>query len=208
MIEYVIAENPDDRVLQKVSQALNNGELVCLPTDTSWVVIASPFNKKGIERIYKYKNAPKLKAFSLLCDSISMASDVANIDDGVFRYIKRIIPGHYTFIFNANKKITKAVAANKTDHEVGIRFVPSTLITRLLDIHGEPVLSSNVDLNKFTPALSSYDELYSYMIEESLAGVVSLIVDPGEHEFVGSSTIVDFTNGEADVIRQGAGVLL
>lgn len=207
MIEYVIAENPDDRVLKKVSQALNNGELVCIPTDTSWVVIASPFNKKGVEKIYKYKNAPKLKTFSLLCDSISMASEVAVIEDNIFRFLKRSIPGHFTFIFDASKKITKAVAANKTDHEVGIRFVPSTLVSRLLEAHGEPVISTNVDLEKFSNSVSSYDEVYSYMIEEELSGVISMIVDPGEMEFVGESTIINFTSGEADVVRQGAGII-
>lgn len=207
MIEYVIAENPDDRVLKKVSQALNNGELVCIPTDTSWVVIASPFNKKGVEKIYKYKNAPKLKTFSLLCDSISMASEVAVIEDNIFRFLKRSIPGHFTFIFDASKKITKAVAANKTDHEVGIRFVPSTLVSRLLEVHGEPVISTNVDLEKFSNSVSSYDEVYSYMIEEELSGVISMIVDPGEMEFVGESTIINFTSGEADVVRQGAGTI-
>lgn len=207
MIEYVIAENPDDRVLKKVSQALNNGELVCIPTDTSWVVIASPFNKKGVEKIYKYKNAPKLKTFSLLCDSISMASEVAVIEDNIFRFLKRSIPGHFTFIFDASKKITKAVAANKTDHEVGIRFVPSTLVSRLLEVHGEPVISTNVDLEKFSNSVSSYDEVYSYMIEEELSGVISMIVDPGEMEFVGESTIINFTSGEADVVRQGAGII-
>lgn len=207
MIEYVIAENPDDRVLKKVSQALNNGELVCIPTDTSWVVIASPFNKKGVEKIYKYKNAPKLKTFSLLCDSISMASEVAVIEDNIFRFLKRSIPGHFTFIFDASKKITKAVAANKTDHEVGIRFVPSTLVSRLLEAHGEPVISTNVDLEKFSNSVSSYDEVYSYMIEEELSGVISMIVDPGEMEFVGESTIINFTSGEADVVRQGAGTI-
>lgn len=207
MIEYVIAENPDDRVLKKVSQALRNGELVCLPTDTSWVVIASPFNKKGVDKIYKYKNAPKLKTFSLLCDSISMASEVAIIEDNIFRFIKRIIPGHFTFIFTASKKITKAVAANKTDHEVGIRFVPSTLITKLLEIHGEPVISTNLDLEKFSPAVSSFSDVYSYMIEEELAGVVSMILDPGELSFVGQSTIVSFTDGGPEIIRQGAGLL-
>ena len=207
MIEYVIAENPDDRVLKKVSQALNNGELVCIPTDTSWVVIASPFNKKGVDKIYKYKNAPKLKTFSLLCDSISMASEVAVIEDNIFRFLKRSIPGHFTFIFDASKKITKAVAANKTDHEVGIRFVPSTLVSRLLEVHGEPVISTNVDLEKFSSSVSSYDEVYSYMIEEELSGVISMIVDPGEMEFVGESTIINFTSGEADVVRQGAGII-
>ena len=207
MIEYVIAENTDDRVLRKISNLINDGQLVCIPTDTSWVLIASAFNKKGIDKIYKYKNASKLKTFSLLCNSISMASEVAHIDDSVFRFIKRIIPGHFTFIFNARKNITKAVAANKMDHEVGIRFVPSTLVSRILEVHGSPVLSSNIDLDSFPPEVTSHEDVLSYMIEDELSNVVALIVDPGEVHFAGASTIIDFTDGQPQVIRQGAGVI-
>jgi len=205
MIEYVIAENPDDRVLTKVSEAIKSGGLVCLPTDTSWVVIADPFNKKGVEKLYRLKKVDKLKHFSLLCDTISRASEVAVIDDSVFRIIKKKIPGHFTFIFEATKKITRAVQANKTDHEVGLRFVPSTLIEKLLEIHGDVVISTNLTPDMI--GISEEDEIYSYQIEEAIAGQLSMIVDPGDYDFAGLSTIVDFTSGAPDIIREGVGVL-
>ena len=196
MIEYVIAENPDDRVLAKVSEAIKGGGLVCIPTDTSWVVIADPFHKKGVD---------KLKHFSLLCDTISRASEVAVIDDSVFRIIKKKIPGHFTFIFEATKKITRAVQANKTDHEVGLRFVPSTLVEKLLEIHGDVVISTNLTQDMI--GLGEEDEIYSYQIEEALSGQLEMIVDPGDYDFAGLSTIVDFTSGAPDIIREGVGVL-
>jgi tRNA threonylcarbamoyl adenosine modification protein (Sua5/YciO/YrdC/YwlC family) len=205
MIEYVIAENPDDRVLKKVSDTIKAGGLVCLPTDTSWVVIADPFNKKGVEKIYRLKKVDRLKHFSLLCDTISRASEVAVIDDSVFRLIRKKIPGHFTFIFEATKKITRAVQANKMDHEVGLRFVPSTLVERLLEAHEDVVISTN--LTGEMVGLSEDESIYSYQIEEALGGQLDMIVDPGDYDFVGLSTIVDFTSGAPEIIREGVGIL-
>ncbi|OIQ15737.1 MAG: hypothetical protein BM556_17435 [Bacteriovorax sp. MedPE-SWde] len=205
MIEYVIAGNPDDRVLKNASEVIKKGGLVCLPTDTSWVVIADPFSKKGVEKIYRLKKVDRLKHFSLLCDTISRASEVAVIDDSVFRMIKRKIPGHFTFIFDATKKITRAVQANKMDNQVGLRFVPSTLIEKLLEAHGDVVISTN--LTNEMISLGEDEDLYSYQIEEALSGQLEMIIDPDEHEFVGLSTIVDFTSGAPEVVRQGVGTL-
>lgn len=205
MIEYLIAENPDDRVLKKASEVLRGGGLICLPTDTNWIVIADPYSKKGVEKLYRFKNVDKLKHFSMLCDSISRASEVAFIDDAVFRMIKRVIPGHFTFIFEATKKITKAVQANKTDHQVGIRFVPSHLVTKLLEIHGDVVMSTNLDREKLK--LGEDDEILSYIIEDTLSNEIEMVLDPGDYEFAGESTIIDFTTGAPEIIRQGVGEL-
>jgi tRNA threonylcarbamoyl adenosine modification protein (Sua5/YciO/YrdC/YwlC family) len=202
MIEYVIADNPDDRILEKASSVLKSGGLICLPTDTNWIIVADPFSKKGVSSIYKAKNIDKLKHLSLLCSSISKASEVAIIEDNVFRLLKKKIPGHFTFIFEATKKITRAVQANKMDHEVGIRFVPSKLVEKLLETHGDVLISTNIDLTQFNV---EEKEIYSYMIEETIGNQIEMIIDPGDYEFVGKSTIVDFTNGSPEVIRQGVG---
>lgn len=207
MIEYVIPHNPDDRVLKKISDSLIEGGLVCFPTDTNWIVACDPFNKKGVEKIYKLKNENKQKHFSLLCANISEASKLANIDNQAFKLLKRAIPGHYTFIFEASKITTKNLSASKTDKEVGIRFVPSVLSQKILEHYGASLLSTN--LTKEILDLSDDSELegiYSFMIEEKLSHVIDHIIDPGEFEFVGPSTIVDFVaEGAPVILREGAG---
>lgn len=204
MISYVIAENPDDRVLQRASELLKEGKLVCVPTDTAWVVVCDPFNKKGVEALYRFKGVSPLKHFSLLCDSISKASEVASISDSAFRMIRGKIPGHYTFIFEATKKITKAVQASKTDHQVGVRFVPQKIVNSLLDIHGDVLLSTNISNEMM--GLEEDELFYSFQISERFPSGIDMIIDPGEYEFAGSSTIVDFSQDDAPVlIREGAG---
>ena len=111
-----------------------------------------------------------------------------------------------TFIFDATKKMIKALKASKTDHEVGIRFVPETLVKRLLETTDYPLISTNITPSMLS--LSTHDEMYSYLIEEQFRGVVSMILDPGEYHFVGESTIYYFASSARECRREGAGELL
>lgn len=203
MIEYVIAHNPDDRIINRAAQILKKGGLVCLPTDTNWQVLADPFNKKAVEKLYQFKKENTSKHFSLLCSNISIASDLAYIDDRAFKILKKIIPGHYTFIFEASKKMSKALKASKMDKEVGIRFVPTTLTEKLLETINQALISTNISSNMVD---SIDDAILSYMIDEKHGHKIDMIIDPGELEFVGQSTILSFTDPyQIELVRTGAG---
>lgn len=206
MIEYVIAENPDSRIIEKVCDKLISGEILIFPTDSSWVMAVNPFHKSAVDKIYKMKGEDKSHHFSLLCLNISMADDLAVIPDDVFRIIRNKVPGHYTFIFSATKMITKALKASKTDHEVGIRFVPSTLVNSILEKFEGPLLTTNLTHQMLNS--SDDEEIYSYLIEEEIGSQVGVIIDPGEYDFQGGSTIYNFASGRRECIREGAGKLL
>jgi tRNA threonylcarbamoyl adenosine modification protein (Sua5/YciO/YrdC/YwlC family) len=206
MIEYIISHNPDDRVLVKADKILNSGGLICFPTDTSWILAASAGSKNGIEKLYKVKKEGKEKHFSLLCNDISKASEVALINNQAFRVLKKVTPGHYTFIFEATKKISKHIQASKIDKEVGLRFVPSVLVNKLIETHGEVLVSTNIPNSMLELSEDSTEPIYSYQVEENISHLIEMIIDPGEIEFVGQSTIVDFSKPEgATLIREGAG---
>lgn len=201
-IEYVLEHNPDDRIIAKACKILQAGGVICVPTDTNWILLANPYHKEGMEKLYKIKKEDTSKHFSLLCSNISQASEVAIIDNQCFRLLKKVIPGHYTFIFEATKKISKIIKASKVDKEIGIRFVPSTLLEVLLEKYGDAVISTNVPASYFPEE----QMVYSYMIEDCpCAHMIDMIIDPGEFEFVGQSTIVSFLEGHPEVVRIGAG---
>ena len=204
MIEYVQEHNPDDRVLKKASDLLSKGKLICFPTDTNWTLAACATQKDAIEKLYKIKRVSNQKHFAILCDSISRASEIAHIDNQAFRLIKKIIPGHYTFIFEATKKIAKYVQASKTDKEVGIRFVPSDLVNKLIETHDEVLICTNIP-HSMLGIIDEQTPIYSYQLEDSLSHIVDLIIDPGEFDFVAPSSIVSFTNEIPEVLREGPG---
>lgn len=206
MIEYVIAHNPDDRIMQKASKFLSEGKLICFPTDTNWILAACSQSKVGVEKLYKIKRENKQKHFSLLCADISSASDVAIIDNVAFKLLKKTTPGHYTFIFEATRTFAKLMQASKTDKEVGVRFVPSTLVNTLISVHGQPLVSTNIPRTMVGLEEDSIEPIYSYQLEDQIAPLVEMIIDPGEIEFAGQSTIIDFSQGTGPMlVRQGAG---
>lgn len=204
MIDYVVEHNPDDRVLTKASQILRNGGLLCFPTETNWIVVADPYNKAGVEKLYRLRPIENTKHLTVICAKFQEAMEIAYIDDGAFRLMKKVIPGPYTFIFNAQKKITRYLKASKVDHEVGIRFPPSKLCQKLLEAYGEVLLSTHMNHEMLGEEDDSIP-LYSAQIEDSFGHLIDLIIDPGEYEFVGSTTIVDYRSGAPEVLRVGAG---
>jgi tRNA threonylcarbamoyl adenosine modification protein (Sua5/YciO/YrdC/YwlC family) len=205
MIQYVIPENCDDRILSLAIKHLKSGELLILPSDTNWILVGDFQQKKAVEKIYKIKNQDKLKHFSLLCSSLKMTNEVAVISSSIFKTMKRMLPGHFTFILPAKKAVTKCLKASKADQQVGVRIIPITWINQLIEDLGSALLSTQVDHKLL--GLDKDEPLYSYLIEERLSHEVPLILDSGEIEFAGASTILNFTEENEDpLVRQGVGI--
>lgn len=204
MIEYVVEHNPDDRVLMRASQILRNGGLLCFPTETNWVVVCDPFNKDAIEKLYRLRHIENSKHLAVLCSTFQKAMEIAIIDDHAFALMKKVIPGPYTFIFEAQKKIQKFLKASKYDHQVGLRFPPKHLCRRIIEASDGLLLSSHISHEMIDDADPEVP-LYSVLIEDQFSHLIDLIIDPGEVEFVGPTTIVDFTSGGPEVHRVGAG---
>lgn len=204
MIEYVVEHNPDDRVLARASQILRNGGLICFPTETNWVAVCDPFQKDGVEKLYRLRHIENTKHLTMLCSTFQKAMEIAFIDDNAFRLMKKVIPGPYTFIFEAQKKITKFLKASRVDHQVGIRFPPKNLCHSVLNAYDGLLLSTSIS-HSMVEDSDPEIPLYSAQIEDQFANMIDLIIDPGEYEFIGPTTIVDFTSGVPEVQRVGAG---
>lgn len=204
MIEYVVEHNPDDRVLMKASQILKDGGLICFPTETNWVVVCDPFNKNSVEKLYRLRHIENTKHLTVLCSTFQKAMEIAFIGDSAFGLMKKVIPGPYTFIFEAKKIITKYLKASKVDHQVGIRFPPSPLVRKLIEASDTILLSTHLNHDMIEDAEEGLP-LYGALIEDHLGNMIDLIIDPGETEFLGPTTIIDYTTGAPEVVRIGVG---
>lgn len=204
MIAYVQPHSPDHRVLENAARILKAGGLIAFPTETNWVVVADPAEKKGIDKLYRLRHVDNTKHFTVLCSSFQKAMEIAHIEDGAFALMKKVVPGPYTFILPAQKKIQKFLKASKTDHEVGVRFPPNKLCQSLIDAYDGVLISSHIN-HEMIDAEDDGIPLYSALIEDNLSHLIDLIIDPGEYEFLGPTTIVNFTQGIPEVVRIGSG---
>lgn len=224
MIEYVIENNPDDRILRRASNLLQQNGIIALPTDTSWVLAVNPSSKKAVDDLYRLKHVDHHKHFSLLCNSISQASNYAVISDAAYRQINKLVPGPYTFIFPPTKNLPKSIRDYRKDKEIGIRIPSSFLCQKLVEFCDVPLLTTSLSSFLIDSINSDNDyndhdnneekdliyiqkerEIYSYQIEDRLAHIVSMILDPGELNLLGASTVISYLKESPEIIRAGSG---
>ena len=202
MLIEILGSTPDSRKIKQVVDVLKNGGIVVIPTDTIYAFATSLNNKKGLERLAKFKGVKLNKAqFSLICDGLSdIASFTRPIERNVFRALKNSLPGPFTFILNANNHVAKLFGTNKK--EVGIR-VPNHQITKaIVEQLGHPLVSTSVHDNDEIIEYTTDPEAIFNRYEDQ----VDLVIDSGYGKNQ-ASTIVDCTTGELTILRQGIGEL-
>ncbi|MCC5815063.1 MAG: threonylcarbamoyl-AMP synthase [Leptospira sp.] len=198
MIIYLHPQNPEARKLKQISEDLKSGAVYIFPTDTVYAMVACANSRTGTEKLYKLKDMPKNKPLSLLCKDISMASQfIEYLPNPAYRLMKKLSPGPYTFILKANKSLPKPCVAHHKNRHIGIRYPDHIYLQELLSVHNAPLTSTSVLTND--EYLTDIDEL-----EDIYGNQVEGIVDGGLVQ-VEMSTILDFTNDDMEVVREGKG---
>ena len=200
MLIKIYPENPNPKAIQQVVDCLENGGVVIYPTDTIYGIGCDIFKQKSVERITSLLgNAKKKTNFSFICSDLSHLSDYTRqISNNVFKAMKRVLPGPFTFILEANNNVPKLLQSNKKT--VGIRVPDNNIVREIVRQLGHPILSTSV---------KDDDEVVEYttdpeLIYEKYGDVVDIVIDGGYGDNV-PSTVVDCTNGELEVIREGKG---
>ncbi|MCK9291726.1 MAG: L-threonylcarbamoyladenylate synthase [Bacteroidales bacterium] len=202
MLLRIYPENPAPRLIRQVVDCLNDGGLVIFPTDTVYGLGCSIHQSKAIDRIAAIKGIKKEKAnFSFLFPDLSLLSEFTKpISNDVFKMMRRNLPGPFTFILEANNNIPKIFQSKK--RTIGIRIPDEAVIQAILYELGHPMM---------TTSILDQDQLVEYttdpsIIYENYKDKVDIIIDAG---FGGNqaSTIVDCTENEVVILRQGKGEL-
>lgn len=196
---YEKNNNPKD--LDRIVQILEDGGVIIYPTDTMYAIGCHALKERPIERICKLKGIdPKKNNLSIICCDLSNISEYAKVENATFKLMKRNLPGAFTFILNTGSKLPKIFKNRK---EVGIRVPDNNIILEICRLLEAPILTTTLPLDE--------EEDLEYqtvpeLIEEKFGNEVDLVIDGGVGGFT-PSTIVNCTEGEAEVIRQGKGVL-
>lgn len=202
MLIKIYPENPNEKAIQQVVEVLKKGEIIIYPTDTVYGMGCDITNSKAIERICKIKGIKPEKAnFSFVCYDLRHISDYTKpIDNETYRILKKALPGPFTFIFNANKNVPKLLSSNKKT--VGIRVPNNSIARSIVQLLGNPIISTSIH---------DEDEIIEYstdpeLIHEKYEELVDLVIDGGYGDNQ-PSTIVDCSEGDFEIIRQGKGDL-
>jgi tRNA threonylcarbamoyl adenosine modification protein (Sua5/YciO/YrdC/YwlC family) len=192
-------DNPNQKDLKRIADAMRAGALVIYPTDTVYGLGCDITNKTALEKIARIKGVKLEKAnFSFICEDLSNLSDYASqIDSHTFKILKRNLPGPYTFILPGNNNLPAVFKKKKT---VGIRVPDNKIATELVRLLGNPIISTSI---------KDDDEVIEYTTDPSLIAekwdkLVDYVIDGGFGGNIGS-TVIDLTGEEPVLLREGKG---
>jgi tRNA threonylcarbamoyl adenosine modification protein (Sua5/YciO/YrdC/YwlC family) len=203
MMVKLYNENPNTRIIRKITETLHDGGIIIFPTDTVYGIGCELTNQKAVDKVARFKGVKVENVkFSFICSDLSHLSDYTQpIPNTVFKLMKNHLPGPFTFILEANKNVPRYFKGKKKT--VGIRVPDNAIIRSIVEELGNPILSTS---------LHDEDTILEYvtdpeLIYERFKEIADIIIDGGAGGLI-PSTVVDCIGKVPEIIRQGKGEIV
>ena len=179
--------------LESAIDAIKNGEVVGIPTETVYGIGVDPHSQTAVDKIFSLKERSETKPLSILISSfyeIQKLNLVTTIPDVVELYW----PGPLTIIVETSNDFANGVGT-KEPSSIGVRVPENELAINLLKLTGPlAVTSANIsgdeEITSDKQAKKVFGDKISYYLSgESLHG--------------NGSTVVDLRVDGGEVLRQG-----
>lgn len=209
IIYEVHPQNPQERTIDKIKDALKDGAVMLYPTDTVYAIGCDLTVKSAIERVRRIKQISNDQPLTFLCSSLSNITDYAVVSDSAYRLIKRLIPGTYTFLLPATKLVPKLVMSPKRK-TTGIRVPDNNVCLSIIQALGNPIISTSAHITteedgQAPIALPITGDIDKAKLYDSMGKLVDIIVDDTSEPGYQVSTILDLTADTPVIVRKGKG---
>jgi len=192
--------NPEPRKIKRVVDVLKEGGIVIYPTDTVYGIGCDLMNRRAVMRLCQILEIkPQKLNLSFICFDLSDISKyVKRIDTSVFKILKKSLPGPFTYIFESSNHVPKILNVDKKT--VGIRVPNHPTPRAIVESMGNPLITSSIkDDDTIKEYTTDPEEIY-----KDFRHKVDIVIDGGSGGNI-PSTVVDFSEGEPKIIRQGLG---
>ncbi|MFN4265454.1 MAG: L-threonylcarbamoyladenylate synthase [Aquabacterium sp.] len=200
MAQYfeVHPQHPQPRLLKQAVDILHKGGIAAIPTDSSYALVCHLDDKDAVDAIRRIRGFDERHHLSLLCRDLSELANYARVDNKQYRMLKLGTPGPFAFILEATKEVPRRLS-HPSRRTIGLRVPDHGVTQALLELMGQPLLASTLILPGDEQPLNDPHE-----IREKLEKRIQAVVDAGACHME-PTTIIDLSQGGADVIRQGRG---
>jgi tRNA threonylcarbamoyl adenosine modification protein (Sua5/YciO/YrdC/YwlC family) len=191
-------DNPQPRAVQQIVGLVRDGGLIAYPTDSCYALGCQMGNAAGLSRIREIRRLDDRHHFTLVCSDFAQLGQFVQVDNAIFRLVRAVTPGSYTFILPATREVPRRLM-HPRKRTVGVRIPRHTVTQAILADLGEPLVSSTLLLPGEDEPLTA-----GWEIKERLDHAVDAVVDAGECGTV-PTTVIDLSQDEPVIVRRGAG---
>lgn len=193
-------ENPQSRLLKQAVAMLARGELLAVPTDSSYALVCHLDDRAAADRLRRIRGVDDKHHLTLLCRDLSELASYARVDNRQFRLLKSATPGPYTFILEASKEVPRRLS-HPSRKTIGLRLPDHRVLQELLALHNGPLLATTLIAPGDSEPLNDATDIRE-RFEHQIAAVINAGACPRE-----PTTVLDLSGDEPALIRQGRGPL-
>ncbi len=193
-----LRSNNIGQVINNTITILKSNGLVVFPSDTVYGLLCDAANEQAVKKLIDFKNRPPGKAISVFCD-FKLINKLVKINKQQQKIIKEILPGPFTIILPSKHQVNKLLESEKGT--LGIRIPMDQLINRLIQEFGKPVTATSANLAG-RPANYSIKTLLKELTNKQKE-LIDLVVDAGTLARNKPSTVVDLSQSDVKILRQG-----
>ncbi|HEX6395201.1 MAG TPA: L-threonylcarbamoyladenylate synthase [Acidimicrobiales bacterium] len=184
---------PRDAIAAAV-EALRDGDIVGLPTDTVYGLAADPWHSGAADRLFRVKRRPRsIELPVLVSDAEQALSLVTGLPDAALRLMKAFWPGALTLVMPRRPDVTADLGDE--DATIGVRC-PAHPVPLAVCREIGPVATTSANRHGASPLTTAAE------LAESLSGM-AIVVDGGKCDGP-ASTVVDATGESPRLLREGA----
>ena len=191
-------DNPQPRLLKAAAALLQQGEVLAVPTDSSYALVCHLDDKAAVDQLRRIRGLDDKRLLSLICRDLSELASYARVDNTQFRLLKLGTPGPFTFILEASKEVPRRVS-HPHRKTIGLRVPEHKALQALLELHGAPLLATTLILPGDDEPLNDPDEIIE-RLDRQVAGVI----DAGACA-LRPTAVVDLNGDVPEVLRRGRG---
>jgi L-threonylcarbamoyladenylate synthase len=189
-------ERPSMRAIERAAAAVRRGEVVAIPTDALYTLVADPLNLHAVGRVFAAKGRESIRSLPLLVSDIVMAEELASeVSARFYLLARKFWPGPLTIIAPASSRVPLKVTGNTG--RLALRQSQSKVANALLERLAQPLIATSANISG-QPTCTSGIDVFGMM-----DGSVDLVLDGGTVAGTGATTI-DVTEVLWKVIKEGA----
>ena len=182
--------NFDLNIIKEAAEILRKGGIVAFPTETVYGLAADYNNKDAMERLYKIKQRPTDKPFTIhIAQKEKILEFIYELDQLTKRLIDKFWPGPLTVIIKS-----------KDAKPLGFRMPSNKLAIELINMSNLTIVAPSANIS------GRPDPAEAFSVVEVFDGLIDMVIDAGPTQIGVSSTIVDMTMLRPRILREGSNV--
>lgn len=193
-------KNLEDKNLTEAVKYLNQGNVLVLPSETSYGLSCDAKNQTAVDKIFQIKQRDPSKSLLIIVPTIAMAKQYLLWNKTIDRLARKYWPGPLTIVGEAQPygKLAKGVISE--EKTVAVRVSAHPILKYLSEKINSPLVSTSANLSGEGNIYSAKEIKNNFANQKYRPDV---LFDAGVLRFSLPTTIVRVGSEEIKVLRQG-----